>query len=104
MADRNSASPTNSEAEPAGEVPEQAEPREEVPPVQEQEESPPASVQSSEEVRSGGEEGEAREVEGAGMADSSDEARAGVEVAVEAGEQKEQKEGEDTSPDQSDTA
>jgi len=104
-------SPTNSEAEPAGEVVEEAEEgvarenggggevQAEQAEANQQEVSPPASVQSSEEasrveVKQGGRRG-ANE---SGAADSSDQAQM-VATMDEAGEKE-----EDTSPDQSGTS
>ena len=98
-------SPTNSEAEPAGEVIEEAEEvvvREnggggEMQQEQEQQEvSPPASVQSSEEAGARVEGKLGGRNEPAGAADSSDQAQV-VATMEEAGEK-------DTSPDQSGTS
>jgi len=111
IADRDSVSPTNSEAEPAGEVVEEAEEgvarengvggevQEEGVETNQQDVSPPASVQSSEEatrveVKQGG-----RGANESGAADSSDQAQTVATMEGAAGEKK-----EDTSPDQSGTS
>merc|ERR1719430_2181954 len=107
IADRDSVSPTNSEAEPAGEVVEEAEEGvarengggevQERAETNQQEVSPPASVQSSEEAtRVDGKLGGRGVNESAGAADSSDQAQV-VATMEEAGEK-------DTSPDQSGTS
>jgi len=109
VADRDSVSPTNSEAEPAGEVVDEAEEiaaREngdgevqEQAETNQQEVSPPASVQSSEEAnRVEGKIGGRGVNESAGAADSSDQAQV-VATMEKAGEKE-----EDTSPDQSGTS
>ena len=108
VAGRDSVSPTNSEAEPAGEVVVEAEEgvarengggevQQEQAETNQQEVSPPASVQSSEEAtRVEGKLGGRGVNESAGAADSSDQAQV-VATMEEAGEK-------DTSPDQSGTS
>ena len=110
IADRDSVSPTNSEAEPAGEVVEEAEEgvarengggevQQQQLETNQEEVSPPASVQSSEEAtRVEGKQGGARGANESGAADSSDQAQVAATME-EAGEKE-----EDTSPDQSGTS
>jgi len=102
VVERETSSPTNSEAEPAEEVLEPGdEEKEEVPEEEENnEDSPTDSVQSSEEAGTAAVE-EEEEVKGA--ADSSDEVVAEIDHEQENREEAEVEKKEDTSPDQSDT-
>lgn len=102
VVERDSSSPTNSEAEPAKEVSESAEEekKEEVKDEAMDESPDTASVESSEEAGNAKED----EAEVSGAADSSDEVVVGVEQDQDQQGEMEEAKDEDPSPDQSDTA